>query len=370
VRVRFLQHEDVWIPQFVPIDSPDPVAVETPPKAAATDPDELERAVRAVLADEHHMLVDLGAPAQQAEPSSTARLAASCESAAADSVDDIAAPQSGIAARVESADAKGTPLPLPLSRPIQAHGRFRRMIDLRRADDHVAWGWIEDDFHHFGVRIEHAAGMITVVRAATKRAPWSTCSAAGLALQGMVGQALRPRASDIGAMIDMRIQCTHMFDLAGLVMAHACSGRERRTYEVEVPDRQPGFEGGRAVQRGANTVRLLRDSAPIMRWDIEDGRIVSPQSYAGHSLNTGFRAWTETLPEEEAEQAFVLRRAIMVSNGRFVELDRMQTAAENPLPPVCHTFRGDLTQALRNKGENRDHSQSSEGMLAFRDVSP
>ena len=40
-------------------------------------------------------------------------------------------------------------------------GRLRRRIDLRREGDGAAVGWLEDDFHHFGVTIEHRDGVMT-----------------------------------------------------------------------------------------------------------------------------------------------------------------------------------------------------------------
>lgn len=253
-------------------------------------------------------------------------------------------------------------------RPLE--GPFRRAIALRRHGADVCFGWIEDDFHHFGVRIDHRDNIITHVRAQTKRAPWSSCSGAALPLRMLEGQPLQERASDIGTLIDMRLQCTHLFDLAGLVMALAWRGDASRDYRVEVPNRPVSYDRGLASSHGATRVRLWRDGLPAMAWDIDESEIVGPAPYAGHSLNQGFRAWTESMPVNEAEQAFVLRRAIMVATGRGIDLDRVENAAQAPLPPVCHTFRGNLETALRRKASTRDFGTDPDALLSEPDIVP
>lgn len=34
-------------------------------------------------------------------------------------------------------------------------GRLRRLFDLRQADERTVVGWIEGDFHHFGITLTH-----------------------------------------------------------------------------------------------------------------------------------------------------------------------------------------------------------------------
>lgn len=257
--------------------------------------------------------------------------------------------------------------PLPMRHPPQA-GPFRRAIALRRVDARQSFGRVEDDFHHFGVTIAHRAGVIESVRTTTRRAPWSTCAAAMLPLRALEGQRLRERASDVGAMIDMRSQCTHMFDLAGLVMAAAARDIAARDYLAEVPGRPIVFTDGFARNVGATVATLRRDGERVLAWQLENNRIVGPEG--GQSLDRGFRAWTEAMEIDAAEQAFVLRRAIMVSTGRNIDLDRVETAADAPLPPVCHTFRGTLTAALRQHGSTRDFGTDMSQLLTHPDALP
>lgn len=242
-------------------------------------------------------------------------------------------------------------------------GPFRRGIRLCRLDDRSCYGWVDDDFHNFGVRITYLEGLITEVTVQTRRAPWTSCAAASIPLQALTGQPLHPRASDIGRLVDMRLQCTHMFDLAGLVMAHACRSEPERSYLVTVPMRPTSFDEPRIRQVGRTHATLTQNGQQSMSWELEDEDIVGPAAYAGHSLNQGFRAWTETLPVEEAEQAFVLRRAIMVSTGRGIDMDLVDDASQAPLPPVCHTFRGPLQDAKRIHHSIRDYGLTPEALL-------
>ena len=245
-------------------------------------------------------------------------------------------------------------------------GRLRRLIELH-ADADVVIGWLEDDFHHFGVTLRHGNGRIVDVSAVAIRAPWTTCAGASIPLQALVGQPLIGRASDIGRLIDMRLQCTHIFDLAGLAIAHAWHGRGVRRYEAIVPDRAAAQENENPRKTAVVEAMLTCDGALVQAWRIDEDHIVGPANLAGRPLDRGFRAWTEALPVDEAEYAFVLRRAIFVSGGRGVDLDALGKADETGLPFVCHSLQpAQRLHALRNRGNTRDYAASSEGMLAFR----
>lgn len=242
-------------------------------------------------------------------------------------------------------------------------GRLRRLIDLdpRGSDQVVAW--VEDDFHHFGLTIHHDGHTITDVSGIAERAPWTTCFAAPLKLRGLVGRTLMRRASEIGALIDMRDQCTHLFDLAGLAIAHAAQGRPHRRYEAIVPDI--------TAEKSRDGITLSQDGVVVMEWSVTDRVIVAPDRYAGHGLDQGFRAWTETMGEDEAEYAFILRRAVMVSSGRAIDLDRLQRADQTGMGAVCHTFQPEnRLEGLRIIGATRNYEAGSGGMLGVVDKTP
>lgn len=243
----------------------------------------------------------------------------------------------------------------------QSRGFLRRSIDLHRADLHTVVGWLEDDFHHFCVSLVHDGQTILRVDTQARRYPWSTCPGAELALQALVGQPMVSRASDIGNLIEMRLHCTHLFDLAGLVSAHAVGQRKHRRYDLIVDDREvleadPAL--GIPLALGPGNAVLFQDGSEVLRWTLEDQHISMPLIHAGQSLQRGFREWTERMPEEEAEHATVLRRAIMVGAGRLMNLERFDTADQLGRPPVCYTFQHDHSAQARRMPDSRyDYSR-------------
>jgi hypothetical protein len=198
------------------------------------------------------------------------------------------------------------------------------------------------------------------------RYPWATCAEVAAPLQQLVGQPLVARASAIGGLVDMRLQCTHVFDLTGLVLAQISRGSASRRYEVLVEDLEVlGWEDGHPVF-GATQASLRRDGAEAMHWHIDRNRIVAPPQYAGQALDAGFRAWTEAMELDPAEYATILRRAILVAGGRTVDHDLVASAAALHMPALCHSFQPvRREQALRMMGSTRDYAASSEGMLDF-----
>ncbi|WP_310022438.1 DUF2889 domain-containing protein [Croceicoccus sp. BE223] len=249
---------------------------------------------------------------------------------------------------------------------------MRRLIDIRAEDDGAVVAWLEDDFHHFGITLEHDGTVITDIRAAAPRVPFTTCPLAGAHLKGMIGKAILPRSSDVGAMIDMRQQCTHMFDLAGLAMGHAASGRRHRRYEALVEDREIiAWEPGRRRLLGPGTARLLRDGEEVLHWELDKREISGPADWAGQSLTKGFRARTEAMDIADAEAATVLRRAVMVASGRTLDPDTIRTAADRGQSGVCFTFQEERrATALNVRGAARNYENGSDGMLSMLDERP
>ncbi len=243
---------------------------------------------------------------------------------------------------------------------------YRRMIDIRAGRSGLATAWMEDDFHHFGVRVSYHDGIITAVAARVVRAPWSTCQAAAARLGTLVGEGLFSRDTQIGNVLAMRQNCTHLFDLAGLAIAAAARGKLLQVFEATVTDRKPAPLPGQP-HTGFCSATLKRNGAEILRWDVQDDDIVSGP--VPRSLGRGFRAWIETLPEMEAQACGILRRAIDVSGGRSENLDRVAVAADLGLPPLCYSYQPETASgARRMHGTTRDFSAGTAGMLACIDT--
>lgn len=243
---------------------------------------------------------------------------------------------------------------------------MRRLIDLKAHPGNKVVAWMEDDNHHFGVTITHDGKIVTDVESEMIRFPFSSCPGSRLPLRELIGKPLVKRGTDIGAHVNMRYNCTHVFDLTGLAVAHAAQERDHRRYECIVPDRElpEGFERG-SPQLGRTQPQLFCDGELVMALDIEGQDIIGPEKYAGHTLNVrGFRAWTETLSIEDAEYATVIRRTMLVAGGRMMDLDDQPTAAFGP-GPVCYTFQPDVRdEGRRIIGNVINHEDSSKGMLA------
>jgi hypothetical protein len=169
--------------------------------------------------------------------------------------------------------------------------------------------------------------------------------------------ALSVRSTAVGDVVSARDNCTHMFDLAGLAVAHAARGGDRRQYDVLVPD--PVDDRRR--------VTLERDHDPLLAWSVDHRTILDPPPYAGRALRGGFLAWAEaSLDPETAEAAIVLRRACDIAHGRMQDLDIYDDA--RPLlgfmAGTCFTFQPERgEQAVRMKGTIRDFTDHPERLL-------
>ena len=221
-------------------------------------------------------------------------------------------------------------------------------------------GDLEDDFHRFGLTLHHDGARVTSVAGDATRYPWSTCPSAVEPLRGVEGAPIERRLTTLGSHVAARSNCTHLFDLAGLAIAHAARGtasRPTRTYDVAIPDRV----------KQATQPELRRDGEIVLRWELVGGTITGPSPYDGMGLRAGFLAWAEeNLDDEQAEAAIVLRRACDISFGRAMDLDVYETAADlgDIMLGTCHSFQpGTIDVAVRNKGQTVDFSADPDALL-------
>ena len=222
-------------------------------------------------------------------------------------------------------------------------------------------GDLEDDFHRFGLTLHHDGERVTAVEGDAERFPWTTCPSAVEPLRSVAGARISRRLTELGEHVAARSNCTHLFDLAGLAIAHAArAAAGTRQYDVAIPDRT----------RTLTSPQLERDGEVVLRWDLDGTTITGPAPYDGIALRAGFLAWAEaTLDDEEAEAAIVLRRACDISFGRSMDLDVYDTAADlgDIMLGTCHSFQpGTIEVGLRNKGQTRDFSSDADLLLQER----
>ena len=244
-------------------------------------------------------------------------------------------------------------------------GIYRRRITVRRTGPTTVVGELEDDFHHFGVQIDHDDTEITAIAADAERHPWDICAEADRPIRTIIGTTLRDHPSVLSEH-DARANCTHLFDLTGLVVAHAARSTTERRFEAEVTDPD---------EHGDRTARLWVDGDLTIEWAMRQRDIVGPDRWAGAPLWNGFMGWALTeLDDATAEAAIVLRRAVDISRGRMQDLDDYRSNAELAgfMTGICHAFTPENNErGVRLVGSARDFTDQPELLLAdFDDRNP
>lgn len=226
-------------------------------------------------------------------------------------------------------------------------GAFRRAIHLR-AGAGAAVADIEDDFHRFTVSIEHDGQKVTALKSQALRYPWSSCAVADSALPALIGLPITSDPTVIYGYADARLQCTHQFEMAGLAVAQAARGGERR-YDATFSDPVDG-------QRRAE---LRCDGELVLAWTLEDGVITAPPEHAGRRP-MDFRSRTLAgAPSEEAEAILILRRTVAAGAARGLDIDAFPNAAAANRGAACFVFStGRPETALRMYGSVRDFPET------------
>jgi hypothetical protein len=184
-------------------------------------------------------------------------------------------------------------------------GALRRRIRLI-AESGVVRAGVEDAYHSFRLTLSHDEKRVTRIQTEAIRFPLDTCPLASEPLQRFIGMPLDTPWRDLVAQENPRAHCTHLYDLAFLAMTHALRGG-RRTYDVTVPDENPGPVWS----------TVSRDGVELLRWKTQAGVILEPLRFAGRPLLKGFSRWAaESLAGDELEAAVVLHKGYFVSRAR------------------------------------------------------
>ncbi len=177
-------------------------------------------------------------------------------------------------------------------------GLWRRII-LYPGKDWIG-GALEDDLHRFHLRFDHDGERIVTAHAAALRHPWTACPGAAPHIASELTGAL---LADVAARDPVQ-HCTHLFDLAVVLAAHA-QDSVPLCFDMRVADRVDGL----------TTATMEQDGAEVLRWHL-DGTAIGPGGdHAGLDLRR-LSQWKQDLPPHEAERATMLRRAVFVSGGR------------------------------------------------------
>ncbi len=237
-------------------------------------------------------------------------------------------------------------------------GIFRRRFRMRGEPGRVRAD-MEDDFHRFGLVLEHDGETVTGVKGYASRHPWTECPGAVVPLNKLVGMRLSTRFAATSDHTNPRENCTHLFDVAGLAVSHAAAGREQRQYDISVPDRI----------EGRTRASLHRDGELFLAWELDGIQITGPERHAGvRLLGSKFLRWAESeLDADTAEAAVALRRASFIAMGRARNLDDAPSALVymDMAGGSCHSFTpGIAEKAMRVMGSTHDFTESADPLLA------
>jgi hypothetical protein len=240
---------------------------------------------------------------------------------------------------------------LPPVRP----GIYRRRIRIVAGVGEVSVD-MEDDPHRYGVTLYHDGQCVTGIEGRALRTPWALCPSAVAMLPRLVGMPLSPRPTAVYQHTSGTDQCTHLFDTAGLAVAHAARGTTARQYDMEVSC---------PAQRDIQEAILHRDGVEVLRWTFRRSVVLAPERFAGQSFKRILvRAETECTDADDYEAIVLLQRASFTSVARYFDLDRMTVAGEIPLVGACFVYQpGVAERAARMMGSTRDFSGDADALL-------
>lgn len=240
--------------------------------------------------------------------------------------------------------------------PAAMQGRLRRKIVLR-AHPHRAFAALEDDYHRMDVRLEHDGQRVTGIAAHMSRHPLTICPEAEAPLQAFVGTMLSTRPVREIEIVDPRWQCTHLYDLAVLLLAQAKRGGERR-YDMEVLD--PCNHRVDAV--------LERDGQRCLHWLVQGTVITAPQRFAGQDTRH-ITAWAlQNASDDELEAIRVLRRGLLIARGRAnprpTQPHPGMPRSAKALAGACHSFQSvNVVRAQEIFGSRQDFTDRPQDLL-------
>jgi hypothetical protein len=239
-------------------------------------------------------------------------------------------------------------------------GRLYRRKTIAEAGQFETVAAMEDDFHHFAVRLRHDGSHVTELTGEAVRFPWSTCPGAVAKLDALIGAPLFPTPADPGPRPAIAEQCTHLFDIAKFAIAQSAraqSGQGRcRQYDIVIPD----------PVDGSTTGDLSRDGVHLLHWVVEKRVVVGPVAFAGHRLG-GRAEWREdSIADADAlEAALMLRRALVIFRGRMSEYPEVTSADQVPGGfGTCFTYQPENASSGRWVMDEKNYTASAEPLLA------
>lgn len=239
---------------------------------------------------------------------------------------------------------------------LQRPGVYRRhfRLDSEAGIVHAA---MEDDAHCFGLMLKHDGNKVRSIQGVPMRTPWNLCAGAAQVLDELIGAQLTTNPLMASSHTDAKQQCTHLFDLAVLAIAHALRPNGVREYEIEAP----WFE-----LSAPRTMTLKRNGVLISTWVLVGDKLITPEPLAEIGVRK-LLAWAAlNIHDDDAlEGLFIMRRAALISMSRIMDLDQIPNPeATGHGLGACYVHQpGRISIATRNLGSTLDFSARPEDVL-------
>ncbi len=238
-------------------------------------------------------------------------------------------------------------------------GLFRRGVRLTGRPGEV-FAEVEDPYHGMRCTLRHDGERITDIVGEVVRAPFTTCPEASAPIKKLIGLELALSARDSPRRGDPRGNCTHLFDLALLAIAHASRRSEVREYAIEISDENTEPACAKVWLNG----QLQHE------WRIRSGQLVDPPEIAGRPVLEGFLVFATTLFEgDKLEAARVLQKGYFVAQVRRYDVFSLKgqgAESETAMLGSCWSFSDAVVPRAIRVGDNeRDFNSNPEAVLRF-----
>ena len=239
-------------------------------------------------------------------------------------------------------------------------GIYRRRILLKGGASRVV-AELEDCHHGFRCTVAHNSAIVTDICGEAIRVPHTTCEGAMAPIKALIGVPLNTGNAAFSAITHPRANCTHLYDLTTLAIAHCSRGDITRQYDIIINDEKNGIIEARA----------LINQRPIHHWTIRDNKIENPTELAGQPVMKGFFSWaSSTFSEDQREAAFALHKGYFVSIARRWDMRVMEgqpVTDYDSRPGVCYSYsEGVVENAYRRRNSIRDFTDTPEHLLSFK----
>lgn len=243
--------------------------------------------------------------------------------------------------------------------PDYGNGIFRRRIRLVGEPGKVT-AELEDCNHGFRSVVFHDGTQVTDVQAEALRVPLTTCGGAIEPIKALSGVRIDSPTQAINSAVSARANCTHIYDLSLLAIAHANRGSVTRQYDVEVDDEVDGLSES----------RVFRDGQLVFAWQASQWQILGPAEIKDKPLFKGFAAWASKVFEgDQQEAAFVLQKGYFVAQARVYDIEASagRPAINNtPMHNACYSYTSPrLELAFSTHATVRDFTDCPEKLLKF-----